>query len=326
MEASLASENIPVSVYSNLVRSVDNNTASLHKYVSLRKKILGIDKVHLYDMYVPLTPNFDVKIPYENGKKLVLQGLAPLGKDYIGVLEKAFDSRWADVYETNNKASGAYEWGTYDTHPYVLMNYDDSVDSVLTTAHEFGHAMNAYYSNKTQKYANSGQPIFTAEVASTANELLMLKYLINNSKTADEKLYYINILAEDIRGTVYTQTMYAEFEKMIHERVESRKGLSADSLSDMWKSLMLKYYGQDFQDDELANLWWARIPHFYMDFYVYKYATSMAASNQLVKNMTEGTEASKAEAIRKYRSFLSSGSADYPVQTLKKAGIDVTTS
>ncbi|MDR3594420.1 oligoendopeptidase F [Clostridium sp.] len=326
MEASLASENIPVSVYDNLVKSVGNNVDSLHKYVSLRKKVLGVDKVHLYDMYVPLTKNFDVKIPYEDGKKLVLQGLAPLGQDYTDVLKNAFESRWADVYETNNKYSGAYEWGTYDTHPYVLMNYDDSADSVLTTAHEFGHAMNAYYTNKAQKYINSEQPIFTAEVASTTNELLMLRYLINNAKTDEEKLYYINTLAEDIRGTVYTQTMYAEFEKMIHERVEKGEGLSADSLSDMWKSLMLKYYGQDFQDDDLANLWWARIPHFYMNFYVYKYATSMAASNQLVKNMTEGTDESKADAIKKYRDFLASGSSDYPIETLEKAGVDVTTS
>lgn len=325
MEASLASENIPVSVYDNLVKSVDNNVDSLHKYVSLRKKVLGVDKVHLYDMYVPLTKNFDVKIPYEDGKKLILQGLAPLGQDYTDVVKNAFENRWADVYETNNKYSGAYQWGTYDTHPYVLMNYDDSADSVLTTAHEFGHAMNAYYTNKTQKYINSEQPIFTAEVASTANELIMLRYLINNAKTDDEKLYYINTLAESIRGTVYTQTMYAEFEKMIYERVESGNGLSADSLSDMWKSLMIKYYGEDFQDDEQANLWWARIPHFYMNFYVYKYATSMAASNQLVKNMSEGTDESKAAAIKNYRNFLASGSSDYPIETLKKAGVDVTT-
>lgn len=326
MEASLASENIPVSVYDNLVKSVNNNVDSLHKYVSLRKKVLGVDKVHVYDMYVPLTKDFEVKVPYEDGKKMILQGLAPLGQDYTDTLKDAFEKRWADVYETNNKYSGAYQWGTYDTHPYVLMNYDDSADAMLTTAHEFGHAMNSYYTNKTQKYVNSEQPIFTAEVASTSNELLMLRYLINNAKSDAEKLYYINTLAENIRSTVYTQTMYAEFEKMIHERVENGEGLSADTLSAMWKDLMVKYYGQDFQDDELANLWWARIPHFYMNFYVYKYATSMAASNQLVKNMTEGTDESKAAAIKNYRDFLASGSSDYPIETLKKAGVDVTTS
>ncbi|WP_411679170.1 oligoendopeptidase F [Clostridium thailandense] len=326
MEASLANENIPVSVYYNLVNSVNNNVDTLHRYVSLRKKVLGVDKVHLYDMYVPLTSNFDIKIPYEDGKKLILKGLAPLGQDYTDVLKNAFESRWADVYETENKYSGAYQWGTYDTHPYVLLNYDNSTDSMLTTAHEFGHAMNSYYTNKTQKYINSGQPIFTAEVASTSNELLMLRYLINNAKTDDEKLYYINKLAEDIRSTVYTQTMYAEFEEMIYERVESGNALSADSLNEMWKSLMTKYYGNDFQDDELANLWWARIPHFYMNFYVYKYATSMAASNQLVKNMSEGTDDSKSNAIKRYRDFLASGSSEYPIETLKKAGVDVTTS
>lgn len=326
MEASLASENIPVSVYDNLVKSVNNNVDSLHKYVSLRKKVLGVDKVHVYDMYVPLTKDFEVKVPYEEGKKMILQGLAPLGQDYTDTLKDAFEKRWADVYETNNKYSGAYQWGTYDTHPYVLMNYNDSPDAMLTTAHEFGHAMNSYYTNKTQKYVNSEQPIFTAEVASTSNELMMLRYLINNAKSDAEKLYYINTLAENIRSTVYTQTMYAEFEKMIHERVENGEGLSADSLSSMWKDLMVKYYGSDFQDDELANLWWARIPHLYMNFYVYKYATSMAASNQLVKNMTEGTEENKAAAIKNYRNFLASGSSDYPIETLKKAGVDVTTS
>lgn len=326
MEASLASENIPVSVYDNLVKSVNNNVDSLHKYVSLRKKVLGVDKVHLYDMYVPLTKDFEVKVPYEDGKKMILEGLSPLGQDYTDTLKDAFEKRWADVYETNNKYSGAYQWGTYDPHPYVLMNYDDSADAMLTTAHEFGHVMNSYYTNKRQKYVNSEQPIFTAEVASTSNELMMLRYLINNAKSDAEKLYYINTLAENIRSTVYTQTMYAEFEKMIHERVENGEGLSADSLSSMWKDLMVKYYGSDFQDDELANLWWARISHFYMNFYVYKYATSMAASNQLVKNMTEGTDEGKAAAIRNYRDFLASGSSDYPIETLKKAGVDVTTS
>ncbi|MCX7920439.1 MAG: oligoendopeptidase F [Clostridia bacterium] len=321
MEASLAAEYIPVDVYNNLVKAVNNNLGALHKYVDLRKRVLGLDKVHLYDMYVSVVDNYDMTIPYEDAKNMILEGLKPLGSEYVNNLKKGFEGGWVDVYETENKATGGYQWGSYDTHPYVLMNYNDSVDSMLTLAHEMGHALNSYYTNASQNYIDSNVPIFNAEVASTTNELLMLRYMINNAKDDDEKLYLINNLVEQIRGSVYTQVMYSEFEKVIHERVEQGNALSAESLKNIWKSLMQKYYGDNFEVDELATMWWSRIPHFYMNFYVYKYATSMAASNQLVKNMTESKN--KFIAKYKYLEFLKAGSSNYPIELLKKAGVDM---
>jgi len=323
LEASLTSEFIPVQVYDNLVKAVNDNTGYLHKYVDLRKKVLGLDKVHIYDMYVPLVKDYEIKIPYEEAKKMLLEGLKPLGDDYIRDLQKGFDSRWIDVYETENKATGGYQWGAYDTHPYVLLNQNDSADAMLTLAHEMGHALNHYYTCSTQKYTNSGIPIFTAEVASTTNEILMLKYLIAHAQNDDEKLYFINSLVELIRGNVYTQVMYAEFEKTIHERVEKGGALSAETLRGIWKSLMVKYYGENFEADELADMWWARVPHFYMDFYVYKYATAISAANEMVENMT-GTEGDTASAKAKYLEFLKAGSSDYPIEVLKAANVDMT--
>jgi len=216
LEASLAQEFIPRSVYDNLIKAVNNNIKYLHKYVELRKKVLNLDKVHIYDMYVPLVANYEVNIEYEQAKNLILEGLKPLGNDYLNVLNIAFNNRWIDVFETENKYTGGYQWGAYDTHPYILMNYNNTMDSVLTLAHELGHAINSYYTNKTQKYINSNVPIFTAEVASTTNELLMINYLLKKAKSDDERLYLLNTLVENIRGTVYTQVMYAEFEKEIH--------------------------------------------------------------------------------------------------------------
>lgn len=317
LQAALSQEFIPQSVYDNLIKAVNNNLNYLHKYVELRKKVLNLDKVHIYDMYVPLVNNYDVNIDYEQAKNMVLDGLKPLGNDYLKVLNIAFNNRWIDVYETENKYTGGYQWGAYDTHPYILMNYDNTMDSMLTLAHELGHAINSYYTNKTQKYINSNIPIFTAEVASTTNELLMLNYLLGKAKSDEEKLYLINTLIEDIRGTVYTQVMYSEFEKEIHDRVEKGEALSAETLNNIWGNLMKKYFGSEFEVDNLATLWWSRIPHFYMDFYVYKYATSMAAANEVVKNIQKGDTA-------KYIEFLKAGSSDYPINVLKKAGVDMT--
>ncbi len=276
-----------------------------------------LTKFNIYDMYVPLIANYEMNIDYEQAKKLILKGLKPLGNDYLNVLNIAFNNRWIDVFETENKYTGGYQWGAYDTHPYILMNYNNTMDSVLTLAHELGHAVNSYYTNKTQKYINSNIPIFTAEVASTTNELLMINYLLKKAKSDDERLYLLNTLVENIRGTVYTQVMYAEFEKEIHERVEKGEALSAETLCNIWGSLMKKYYGDNFEVDKLATLWWARIPHFYMNFYVYKYATSMAAANEVVKNIEKGDTA-------KYIEFLKAGSSDYPINVLKKAGVDMT--
>ncbi len=322
LEASLAMEFVPRSVYDKLIRSVNNNLKYLQSYVTLRKKFMGIDKVHVYDMYMPLVENYELNIPYEDAKKMILSGLTPLGPEYLSVFAKGLENRWIDVYETQNKNTGGYNWGSYDTHPYILMNYNESVDSMLTIAHEMGHAMNAYYANGTQKYVNSEVPIFNAEVASTANEVMMLKYLIANSTNDLQKLYFINQFIEMIRGTVYTQVMYSEFEKIIHERVEGGEALSSKSLNDIWLTLMKKYFGPDFESDDLAGIWWSRVPHFYMDFYVYKYATSLAASYEMVHQITEGGD--KESAQKRYIEFLKAGSSDYPIDVLKKAGVDMT--
>lgn len=320
-EAALDSNYIPTSAYDNLVKSVNKNLDGLHKYVSLRKRLLGVDKVHYYDMYVPLVnETVDTKVSYDEAKKMVLEALSPLGEKYTTDLSKALDSNWADVYETPNKYTGAYNWGTYTSHPYVLFNYNDSLDYVSTVAHEFGHAMNSYYTNKKQPYVYADTPIYTAEVASTTNEIIMTEYLIDHAKSDEEKLYLLNNYIENIRGTIYTQVMYAEFEKAIHDKVESGEALSADTLCSMWGDLMVKYYGKDFQDDELANLWWARISHFYMNFYVYQYATGISAAYSLSRGILKGDQAK----IDAYLDFLASGSSKYPIDTLKAAGVDMT--
>lgn len=311
--------NIPVSVYDNLVKAVDGNVNYLHKYITLKKNVLGVDKVHYYDLYASLVDNFDMNIPYEDAKKMVLAGLKPLGPQYIKDLQMAFDSNWIDVYETQNKTTGGYQWGSYDTHPYVLLNYDNSLGEVSTIAHELGHAMNSYYTNRTQKYINSNYATFTAEVASTTNEMIMMQYLIDNAKSKEEKLYLLNTQAENIRSTIYSQIMYAEFEKAIHERVENGEALSAETLKSMWKELMEKYFGPDFQSDEYATMWWSYIPHFYMDFYVYNYATSMSAAYPLSQGLVKGDKG----AQEKYLTFLAAGGSDSPITLLKNAGVDM---
>ena len=318
LEASLAQENIPKGVYDNLILSVGNNLQPLHNYISLRKKVLGIDKVHMYDMFIPLTDEYTMNIPYDQARETVLEGLAPLGTQYISDLTQGLTSNWVDVYETANKESGAYEIDSYGTHPFILMNYYDSLDDMQTLAHESGHAMHAYYSNINQPYNNSDTPIFTAEVASTTNELLMMDYLIKNSKSKEEKIYLLSSYIETIRGTLYVQTMFAEFEQSIHERVEQGQALSPDSLSEIWQNLLVKYYGPDFAANEETQWYWIRIPHFYYNFYVYKYATSLAAAYDIVSEVEKGDQ----KAVQAYLKFLSSGNSEYPVDTLKNAGTD----
>jgi len=322
LEAALAPNNIKPEVYNALIEAVNNNLEPLHKYVSLRKKILGIeDKVHYYDMYVPMLESVSSDIPYEDAKKMVLEALNPLGEQYINDLKMAFDSRWIDVYETQNKYSGGYCWGSYDTHPFVLLNYNGTLNEVSTLAHEMGHALNSYYSNQKQPYIKSDYPIFTAEVASTTNEAIMYDYLIKNAKSKEEKIYLIGSYLEQIRGSIYTQLMYAEFEKTIHEAVESGETLTATFLNDAWGNLMQKYYGEDFEVDELVKVWWARIPHFYWNFYVYQYATGLSAGIKLSDRIVnEGEEARDA-----YLEFLAAGGSDGPIELLKAAGVDMST-
>ncbi|WIF95455.1 oligoendopeptidase F [Caminicella sporogenes] len=323
LEASLDSDNIKPEVYNNIIKAVNNNLEPLHKYVSFRKKVLGIkDKVRYYDMYVPLVKQVKNEyISYEKAQEMVKQALGALGENYIKDLDKAFKERWVDVYENDNKRSGAYSWGSYDTHPYVLLNYNGTLDSVSTLAHELGHALNSYYSNRTQPYSKAQYPIFTAEVASTTNEALMIDYLIKNAKTKKEKMYLINSYLEQIRGSIYTQIMYAEFEKAIHEAAEKGIALNSKFLNETWGNLMKKYYGNDFEVDELAKIWWSRIPHFYYNFYVYKYATGLSSGIILSEKMSNNEKGAR-EA---YLEFLSAGGNDYPIELLKKAGVDLST-
>jgi oligoendopeptidase F len=322
LEAALLSSDIEPKVYDSFIEAVNNNLEPLHRYVSLRKKLLGIeDKVHYYDMYVPMIKSVNSNIPYEDAKKMVLEALKPLGNQYIKDLEMAFDNRWIDVYETKGKYSGGYCWGSYDTHPYILLNYNGTLNEVSTLAHELGHAMNSYYSNKKQPYSKADYVTFTAEVASTTNEAIMYDYLIKNAKTKEEKIYLIGSYLEQIRGSIYTQLMYAEFEKNIHEAAESGETLTASFLNETWGNLMKKYYGEDFEVDELVKLWWSRIPHFYWNFYVYTYASGLSAGINLSdKIINDGEDARDA-----YLDFLAAGGSDGPIDLLKSAGVDMST-
>ncbi|WP_069649161.1 oligoendopeptidase F [Caloranaerobacter ferrireducens] len=321
LEAALDVNNIPIEVYDNLIKAVHDNLSSMYRYVKLRKKVLGLDELHMYDLYTPLVKDIEMEIPYEEGKKIVLEGLKPLGDEYIEIVREGFNSRWIDVYENRGKRSGAYSWGTYDSYPFILLNYQDNLDSVFTLAHELGHSLHSYYSKENQPYIYGSYSIFVAEVASTVNEAILMEYMINKTNNKDEKLYLLNHYLEQFRGTVYRQTMFAEFEKLIHEEVENGRSLTADSLCRMYKELNRKYYGPDIVIDDEIAMEWARIPHFYYNFYVYQYATGFSAAIALSqKILKEGKE-----SVNKYIDFLKSGSSDYPINVLKKAGVDMTT-
>lgn len=320
LEASLDSDNVKPEVYESFVDAVNNNLDSLHRYISLRKRLLKIeDKVHYYDLYAPIVESTSDEISYEDAKEMVSKALSPLGEQYVKDLKAGLEGGWIDVYENKGKYSGAYSWGGFATHPYVLLNYNGTLNAVSTLAHEMGHALNSYYSNKTQPYAKADYPIFTAEVASTTNEAIMLDYLIENAKTKEEKLYLINNYLEQIRGSIYSQIMYAEFEKMIHETVENGQTLDATALKEMWGGLMAKYYGDDFEVDELAKVWWARVPHFYWNFYVYKYATGLSSGIIISENVMNKDQ----EKIDAYLDFLAGGGSDYPIEMLKATGVDL---
>ncbi|KNF09511.1 oligoendopeptidase F [Gottschalkia purinilytica] len=320
LEASLDQNNISTKVYDNLISTVHDNLDLMHRYIKLRKKMLKLDELHMYDLYTPMVKDIDMKINYEEAKKIVLEGLNPLGEEYLNVVKEGYNSRWIDVYENRGKRSGAYSWGTYDSDPYILLNYHDTLDNVFTLAHEMGHSMHSYYSKKTQPYIYGGYSIFVAEVASTVNEALLMEYMIKNAKNKEEKLYLLNHYLEQFRGTVFRQTMFAEFEKIIHDKVESGAALTADSASEIYKELNEKYYGKDIIIDEEIAIEWARIPHFYYNFYVYQYATGFSAAIDLSqKIINEGKS-----AVDRYISFLKSGSSDYPTNVLREAGVDMT--
>jgi len=273
----------------------------------------------MYDLYVPIVDQPKKYIPYEDSLEIVTKGLRPLGNEYIGYLKKGFSSGWIDVYETQNKTSGAYSWGAYKTHPYVLLNYQGTINDVFTIAHEMGHALDSYYTNMTQPYINSEYKIFVAEVASTVNESLLMRYMLDTTNNKKEKAYLLNHYLEEFRGTVFRQVMFAEFEKITHEKIEKGESLTAQSLCEIYRNLNKKYFGDEVIIDPQIDMEWSRIPHFYNSFYVYKYATGFSAATSLSSQiLSEGSP-----AVERYINFLKSGCSDYPLELLKKAGVDL---
>lgn len=319
LEAALSGDNIPISVYDNLISSVRRHLPVLHRYVDLRKRALNLAEVHMFDIYAPLIQSPKGDIPYEKALELVAEGLTPLGDKYCRDLNNGFASRWIDVFETVGKTSGAYSFGSYDSMPYVLLNYNGRLKDVLTIAHEMGHSMHSFYTRKAQPFVYGGHSIFTAEVASTVNENLLMHHLIKNEVDKKKKAYLLNLYIEEFRATVFRQTMFAEFERTTHEAVEAGEGLTADWLCDTYYKLNQSYFGEGMVCDPEIAYEWARIPHFYNAFYVYKYATGFSAAVALTnKLLRDGDEARSA-----YLEFLASGESDDPLPLLKLAGVDM---
>ena len=318
-EAALDGTNVPLSVYDNLIEAVHQNLDKMHRYVRLRKKLLGVDKLHFYDIYAPLVQDLNKSIPYEQAKQTVYDALHPLGEDYRKILQEGFDNRWIDVYENKGKRTGAYSAGT-KVHPYVLLNYTGSLDSEFTLAHEMGHALHSYLSNKYQNPIDSDYVIFVAEVASTCNEALLMEYLLKRTRDKKERAYLINYFLDQFKGTIYRQVMFAEFEKTMGEMVDAGQTLTADVLCAEYKRLAELYYGPDMEVDEEIAIEWARIPHFYYDYYVFQYATGYAAAIALSRRILAEGE----PAVKDYLGFLSGGCSKSPIDLLKGAGVDMT--
>ncbi len=321
VEAALDPNNIPVSVYRNLVATVDAHLESLHRYARLRKQWMQLDTLHVYDLYAPLVPEARMEVPFATARTNVLAGLAPMGEEYLGVFRKGLDGGWIDVYETEGKTSGAYNWGSYTSHPYVLMNWGNTLEDEFTLAHEMGHALHSYFAHRNQPFVYGDYATFVAEVASTTNEATLINYLLGRDMPKAQRLYLLNYLLEQIRTTFFRQTLFAEFELRTHELAEKGEPLTASAMNTLYHDLYQKYYGPDLFVDPSADFEWSRIPHFYNSFYVYQYATSYAAATALSKKiLAEGSL-----EVDKYLAFLKSGSSDYPIEVLKKAGVDMTT-
>ena len=313
-QAALSSGNIPEEVYDNLIAVVNEYLPVLHRYIALRKKVLGVDELKMYDVYVPLVQLPKKEIPYEEALKMMQEGLAPLGTEYLAQVDKGTKEGWIDVYENQGKTSGAYSFGSYDSKPYILLNYTNTLKDVFTIVHEMGHSMHSFYTRKTQPFAYGDHSIFTAEVASTVNESLLMQHLLEKETDAEMRKYLINYYIEEFRTTLFRQTMFAEFEMLTHGGV-----LTAKWLCDVYDDLNKKYFGPALSEDEYIRYEWARIPHFYRGFYVYQYATGYSAATAISKRiLTEGEPARK-----NYIEFLKSGSSDYPVELLKIAGVDM---
>ena len=318
-EASLDRTNVPTSVYLNLIEAVHKNVDKMHRYVRLRKKLLGVDDLHFYDIYTPLVADVDKKIPYAQAKQTIYDALAPLGDDYRKILQEGFDNRWIDVYQNEGKRSGAYSAGAA-VHPFVLMNYSGTLDSQFTLAHEMGHALHSYHSNKYQNPIDAGYVIFVAEVASTCNEALLMEYLLSMTTDKKERAYLINHFLDQFKGTLYRQTMFAEFELNIGKMVQEGKTLTADVLCAEYRRLNELYYGPDMVVDDEIAMEWARIPHFYYNYYVFQYATGYSAAIALSRRILSEGE----PAVKDYIRFLSGGCSKSPIDLLKDAGVDMT--
>jgi oligoendopeptidase F len=320
LAAALDDDNMPISVYENLIKAVRDNLEPMYRYVQLRKRVLGLDELHMYDLYTPIVKDAKMNIPYQEAVNTVVKALEPLGSEYLNKLIEGFRAHWVDVYENEGKTGGAYSWGSYGTHPYVLLNYQDTLNDMFTIAHEMGHALHTFYSNQEQPYINAHYKIFLAEVASTLNEALLMKYLLKTTTAKKEKLYLLNHYLEQFRGTVYRQTMFAEFEKLIHEHVEAGEALTAEQLNSLYHQLNVDYYGPDMVVNQEIDVEWSRIPHFYNAFYVYKYATGFSAATALAQQiLNEGQP-----AVDRYLEFLKGGNSNYPLNLLQKAGVDMT--
>lgn len=315
----LFKESVSETVYDSLIESIEKYLPSLHKYYALRKKALKKDKQYMWDVYLNLNKNFTKTYNYEQAKEVILKALKPLGDDYVSKVKEGFDNRWIDVYPREGKAGGAYSWGCFDTDPYILMNFTDDLNSVFTLAHELGHSMHSFYSRNNNEYLYSAYKIFVAEVASTFNELILLNYMLNNATNKDEKIYILNYYINMFVSTVFRQTMFAEFEKITHNEVENDNALTADDFTNIMKKLNDKYFGENVEPNELADYLWARIPHFYSNFYVYKYATSFCAASYLSTEVLN----EKQGALKKYREFLKDGCNNAPIEQLRNAGFDM---
>ena len=320
LEAALDDNEVPVEVYTNLIKAVHENMDYMYKYVDLRKKLMGVDELHFYDIYANMAADADMKIPFEQAKETVLKALEPLGEDYLKIMREGFDNRWIDVYENEGKTSGAYSAGAR-VHPYVLLNYKDNLDSMFTLAHEMGHAIHSYLSNKKQSVVYSDYVIFVAEVASTCNEALLMQYLLKTTEDKKQKAYLINYFLEQFRTTLYRQTMFAEFELKINELCAAGETLTADTLCEIYGELNKLYFGDGLVLDDEIRLEWARIPHFYYNYYVYQYATGYSAAIALSQRILNEGET----AVKDYIGFLSGGCSKDPIELLRGAGVDMAT-
>ena len=319
LEMSLFNDNIDKKLYDKLIKEVNDSLDDMHKYIALRKKVLNLPNLHMYDLYVSMVDEPKLSYTYEEAKEIILKALEPLGETYINDLKHVLESNCIDVFNNKNKMSGAYSWGAYDTNPFILMNFEGTYYDVETLIHELGHSMHSFYSHKYQEYQDSEYTIFLAEIASTVNEMLLNRYMYNNSKTKNEKLFYLNNLLDMFRTTLYRQTMFAEFEKIIYEKEANKEVLNEELLSGIYYDLNKKYYGKSLVHDSLIRLEWARISHFYKGFYVYKYATGISIAASIVTDILNNKE----NALNNYLEFLKSGGKTYSLEILKNIGIDI---